>query len=281
MQKEIETLLIKDFLNSNSYRDFLSKFFKTKKKLNPYYSYSTFIKKAGFISRSYLSDIISGKKHIPAKSFSKFLKGLELPTCLKEGFRFLVMLEENDLNYEHITKEEIKLYLNKIYIRLKRLNAQSIDKLDASIYKLFTWPYIYAALGDEKNGANLKEISERAKIPTTKIRPILNELIKYKVVTYDSNIDRYFAKDMHIIFNNFDKEYFVKKFFLKTLEKSKQSAEKFFSSNEKLFFNSVVSIKSEKLPIFKEKLKNLLYNYIETIENSNGDVVASLTVSLF
>ena len=57
-------------------------------------------------------------------------------------------------------------------------------------------------------------------------------------------------------------------------------AKRRMNSDEKLFFSSSFSVRSEKLPDLKSELRDLLLRYVDTSEIAEGDKVVSLVCAL-
>jgi len=72
------------------YRAFLCDFFAVKKSLNRHYSHRLFAQKAGVRSSGYISEILAGKRRLPAAQAAAFARAMELGPREEAYFHLLV-----------------------------------------------------------------------------------------------------------------------------------------------------------------------------------------------
>ena len=78
----------------NDYRAFLSDFYEEKKKKSPTFSYQNFSKKAGFSSKSFIFNVIKGKKNISRSSIVSICEALNLTNTESTYFENLVSFNQ-------------------------------------------------------------------------------------------------------------------------------------------------------------------------------------------
>lgn len=88
------------------YRDYLHDYYKEKKEKVPTFSYQVFANKAGFKSRSFLSDVIEGRKNLSENSLFSIGKALNLPELEFLYFKNLVFFNQakNHRQKDHFFK---------------------------------------------------------------------------------------------------------------------------------------------------------------------------------
>jgi|WetSurMetagenome_2_1015567.scaffolds.fasta_scaffold30548_2 uncharacterized protein (TIGR02147 family) len=93
-----------DYLN---YRCFLKDYFKEQKVKNPYYSYKYIANKAGLKSKSFIHEVVAGKKNLSKTSLFALGKALDLNAKAFAYFENLVAFNqaENDEQKNHFFKK--------------------------------------------------------------------------------------------------------------------------------------------------------------------------------
>lgn len=277
MDREITLALI----SAKSYRDFIKSYYSICKTANADFSYGTMAKRAHFSSKSFIRDIASGAKRITSRSLPGVIQALGLTGNRAKLFKLLVILEEADLNFERLSTEDIKTQIIKARLSIKKHLVTVPDTQAQQFYKLPLFPWIYAALGDPEQGASIQEIVSRSGIAMGECRRILKEMEQGGVIRFEEAEERYYCQDLHLIFAHIGKDRFFQKFYLSSLAMSKNQAEDNFTSPHKLFMNSVVSIRRSRMPELKNKLRGLLTEFVDEVEDAEGDTVANLSVAFF
>lgn len=85
----MKPVIMKKIFEYSNYREFLRDFYTNKKSEFPAFSFRLFADKAGFKSKSFIQDVINGKKNISEDSAEKLNKVLKLKS---EEFQFLLTL---------------------------------------------------------------------------------------------------------------------------------------------------------------------------------------------
>lgn len=93
-------LNLPDIYNSKDYRSFLKEYFEYKKIRNLKYSFAVFSRFLGFTSRSFIQDVISGKKNISLESIDKFRVLFPRRVDSFEHFRKLVLRDQTKKDNE-------------------------------------------------------------------------------------------------------------------------------------------------------------------------------------
>jgi len=80
--------------NYQNYRQFLADFYEEKKKASPSFSYQNFSRKAGFASKSFVFNVIKGKKSLSHSSIERLCTAMNLSNTESEHFENLVYFNQ-------------------------------------------------------------------------------------------------------------------------------------------------------------------------------------------
>lgn len=265
---------------SNTYRDFLKKAFLELKKQNPRFNYAFFARKAGFSSRSHPKDVAEGYRRMTPAAFAKFSKALGLQGDSKNCFSYLVGLEEPDFQPEIYSKKEILEKLSKVKNRLRaRLEMQKGSQI-SDLYKITHWQEVYAALGTPENGASLGDVTMRTGLSISTCQTSLQRMCEIHLVRLNSELNRYYPKNLHIAFDKLGQDQFFKSGYLDMATALQKDARDNFEKQDRLFFSSAFSIKKTDLPKARKALREVLLQYVADLEDDEGDKIARLVVAI-
>lgn len=102
--------IIAKIFEYENYRAFLRDYFIEQKKLKKMFSHRFFAKRAGFLSSSFCSHVMDGKKNLSVKSIDKMITGLDLEGKAARYFETLVLynqsktLHERELYFTQLSK---------------------------------------------------------------------------------------------------------------------------------------------------------------------------------
>lgn len=268
-----------ELVESRSYRQFLAAAMTHLGFGGRRTNYAAFARKAGFSSRSFPRDVIVGKRALTVKSLPKFIRGMQLRGDLKNYFTLLAALEEPDLNEDRLTKIELETQVRKLRARVRAKAAG--EKTPASSFaKLKYWQEVFASLGSEEAGASLDEIIARTRLPQAKVQEVLEKMVEQNCVSFDEKELRYRPVQLHLNLQGLGTAEFFKLHLQDRLQKINHAVKTDLSSPNRLLFDSVWSIEEKRLPEFKQRLRQLVIDFIDETEKSDGDRIAHVFVSL-
>lgn len=274
--------LYKAFLESESYRNFLKKTFEIKKRHNKNFSYASFANRAGLSSKAHLREIILNNRRITPKTLPSITKGFDFKGPLKIAFETLVQTEEKDFYHQNRGSKSLASKLQSYRDKIKSALLDDKPNIQAFSKKLSNpaWTVTYAALGDVNEGKTLDSIVKLTNFSKAMCLKWLKILQELNLVDHNSHKDLYFAKELNLVLKDFGQSEFYKLYYLKSIERIKRQTELKFSSPEKLFMASHLTVSSANLKTIKKDLVELLTEYISSIEDSQGDKLITLTVGL-
>ena len=273
-------VLTKDLLQQKSYREFLECLIQTESK-NGAVNFSELSRRAGFSSRSFIKEIIEGKKGLTASSLAKIKKAFRLTGLLGNYFEMLVSLEEEHINIQQLQHEVILNKINKLRSRLltqlenENLSPEQSMKIFLNRYT----PEVYAALGSEDEGSSLEDIVNRTRLTENNVMNVLEHLLQLKVISKIK--DRFFVTNLNLDIFGQGSNLSFQNVYLQALNKLNDHAKKEFNHDENLFFHSAFSVSSSKLPELKEKLRKVVLDLLDEEQMDNGDQVARITLGLY
>ncbi len=268
-------------LKCEDYRTFLRSFFHEEN--SPYkLSYQAFANRAGYSSKSYLSEILSGKKTLSFSSTEKFCKGLGLNKALSDFFKNLVLM---DLKRRSYLEKEINELKKKNYeIELKILSSfNKIDVLNSkttlhTIMLQENFPGVYASLGTPQEGSTLEEIAARTCLSKSTVRNILTAMEEVKIVAKRDE-DRFYALTNSLDFDFLNSNEYFKRNFIRSSERAIKRLSSQIEDQNSLFMTQTFSVDSKNLPKLKEALKEFIHNFSNESENSNGNKISEICIS--
>ena len=266
-------------IRAPDYRQFLGLFFNQSNTSPKKMTFQQFSQKAGFSSKSFVADIIAGRKRITPLSIEKVTQGLSLNKTWTEYFKALVAKDEPLFWTDRKTSKDYLKILEQLRNRIgkKGLTLDATNK--CSLLENSNFPTIYASLGHPETGASLSEIALRAKVPKEEILSLLEKLLQRGWVVHNPSLQRYYPQAEFIDFvqmgadENFISDY------LRSIQKVKSRFPKLSHQQSCTFMTQTFTIEKSKLPELNHRLKEVLLEFCNHAENTEGDTVAELLIS--
>ncbi len=273
--------LIRAVLESQDYRDFLSKLFIASSKEAKKFNYAAFSRKAGFTSRSFVREVVDGRKRLTSFSFPKFLKALSLPVPLRNYFTYLVWLEESELNHDKLSSEQIHQKIEEIRQRLSQslLAAENSNSISTALFKSYQVLEVYSALASRGPGTELSEVESTTGYETRVCLQVLRYLVSQKVVLEQAG--KFKALNPHAVYSSVGTEDGIKTVFLDSLSVLKRKATSRWKGEDQLYSQSFFSVPRKRLPELRKRLRDVLHEFIETYETDEGDCIGKLLVGFY
>lgn len=281
--KAWDTQFVEEQLRADNYRKFLRGFFvDTVPRARPRpISYQEFAVRAGFASKSFLNDVIAGKKRLTPSSVGKTAVGLGLNAKWTEYLECLVACEEPAF---HSSQHSHEYFLNRLKRKRDRLNRLKNAKTVSGPHSLTVFldpdfPEVYAALGEVAAGERLEVIAARANITAPRVEKILSKMEKAGFVKRGSE-QKYFPIAGALEADNLRSSDVFKNDFFRSLDKARRRFSTQADSNSALFMSQTVSVSQARLPKLRARLAELIVEFADSAEAANGDAVAEICVSL-
>lgn len=267
-------------LKQNNYRSFLEELIRELSKEKTI-NFSALSRQAGFSSRSYIKEVIAGKKRLTLSSTAKVKQALGMNTLLGNYFEALVALEEEDVDVQQLSLDSRKVRAEKLRTKLlDRLQSEALansqgDKIFLNRYA----PDVYAALGTVEAGASLEEITQRCGLSEAEVLKVLQHFLELQVV--DQKRRRYFAVQCNLDIFGQGNNLNFQTVYIQGLHKLNEEARRKFENPQSLFLHSAFSISKNKLPELRERLRKVVLEVLDEQQIDSGDHVAKVTLGLY
>ena len=268
-------------LQAKDYREFIQIWINSKK--NSKINFSALTRKAGFSSRSFIKEVLEGKRNLTNKSFPKFVRAFDLKGREAKFFECLVALESPGVDFGYKNKEQILAEMKRIkeIWNRKLRSANEPQSANTNVRWAFKIRYmgdIYAALGDFETGASIDEIKSRTGLPENLCLEVIDYLIQNQAILKKN--ERYYAQTINLDIFDLGNDESFKILYQEALMQLQRKAKTSLKSDREFFFHSAFSVRQSKLPEFKLRLKELALEFIDEAQEDNGDKVAKLTLGL-
>jgi hypothetical protein len=272
-------------LSAESVCDFLAKYIETRKSARRGYGYSDLAKASQITSRSFMRDLVLGRRAMTLETLKKLSAGLKFTNDQSKYLEAMMSIEKARKAKDPKLFNEASLRVES----LKKKISSSAKKVATpeTRHKTFgteTWPYVYSSLIDEKTGATLEAIAHKSRVEIPACHEILNQLCEIKVVETRLENDQtlYFPTSTILSFDKMGDADFFQTSFIKNAQQMTKSAEKTFSdSKNRLFLDAIFSVESKKLPAFREALQKRILETVQEFENPHGDDIATFVCGFF
>jgi hypothetical protein len=261
-----------------SFREYLKKslelHYKDKGKIN----ISSFSRRAGFSSRSFLSDLLSGKKRLSRESLVKITSTLNVPRSHANLLEVLAYLENEDIRPKELSLEQLEKNLTRL---LRDVRSQSSSKMsELSQNSLFLKPelhIVYASLGSVDKGSTLQDIQKRSKLDTEAIQLILDLLLEKKTISQVNN--RYFVEKAISDVLGFKDQAMLTQFtinylsYVKNVTYSKKM-------NQDLFYYAAFTVNKSSITKIKKRIQQAVLSILDEYQDDDADQVEQIYINM-
>lgn len=276
MQKEIwrqdqEKLLYQ----SQNWRHFIELYWPIHKKRQCKINYAELSRKAKYASRAHLYELMTGKKKISLPVVDRLVEALKLKG---EDKKFFLLLARKE--FDSLQPNDLDISINQLRHKLiKQIQAAKSPELISELFSGYHIYSIYAALGSPDTGASMKELKARTSVSELILKEVLDKLIKIDYVTFDSN--RFYLKNNALDLNELGTSINFKETFLMAIREIKIKAEKMENFKDDLYFHTAIPIKTGTQILLKEKLRELIIDFVNQNDVSNGDEIIHINLSAY
>ena len=271
-------------LGASTYRHFLGLFFErspTWDHPRPL-SFQKFANLAGFSSKSFMNEIISGRRRLTLNSFGKISIGLRLPPAWVDFFRCLVALEEASFR---TGDRDIDYYRRRLANAKKKvLNSGQDTWLDAesAAARLSLQDHvtdIHVCAGHPDVGASFEEIHGRIRIAKAVLQERLAKMVKLGLLRNDPETGRFHngppasnAKHTYT-----DPEY--RDYISRAMARARARMEK-PRSGQSLFGTQTFLVKESAIQALSNELNRVVREFADVADDELGDGLAEVLVTL-
>lgn len=272
-------------LESPNYREFMRLFFinRSNSEKPKRISFAEFARRCNFASKSYVNDIVLGRKKLTPNSFEKVAQGLKLNSTWTEYFKILVALQESDFQSPKKNSEYFRERHKKIKMQIQRsLSTCQISENESKYQRILLspdFPEVYASLGELGEGAPWSVILKRSGLPQEHLKKVLEDFESIGLLKIDTMTAHYVPSFVAIESYGLQATEIFRRDFFASLEKSRTRFHKQAKSTDSLFMTQTFSVKSQDLCGFKMQLAELIENFSAQAESPEGDCLAEVCLS--
>lgn len=272
MKRKLDPALIQRLVETKSYQQFLQVL------LEPRGASAQLARRAGFNSRSYLSELMAGKKGLSQDSFNRIKTGMGLPRSLTQLFEALVYQSESQLRPARYSSEQIHDLISQALREIKTQPSPGNSELARACVRSPQVFQIYAALGLPSEGATLEEIMLRTSLSARQVKVHLKKLLERNIIVHQA--DRYYApvsQADHLGIHETEDLSEMVKLVTQDIQKSRNEILKDANS---LTVYSAFSVQKRNLPELKKKLQAAIYGVLDEYQDDRGNNVQQIFISL-
>jgi hypothetical protein len=286
-------------VESSSYRDFLRRWMAAGGRSGKPLTFGEAARRCRFESRSFLSDVLAGRRSLSEQSLKKLTAGFfDLPDVLIKIFLALVHSEEAELLPPGVTPERVERKLHALRQRAFRVFQRHDKELPTnSIDVLIQQPLFhlaYAAMGLGEQGEAFADLLRKTSSTATDMKPILADMIScgFVEVFSDSSTEsvagddftdtslRYRAKDAHRILEGLASPGAFHSFIVNWISFIVAQVQRQPPDPKELFNVSTFTIRTGEFPEMRKRLVDAIDALVEEFGTVVGDDLVRLTVCL-
>lgn len=264
---------------SESFRDCLNlslklHYFNRGKKVN----LSDFSRKADFSARSYVSELLSGKKGLSRDALSRITHALAIPRPYLQLLEVLACIENPRLRAKGTTERMLEKKLRDLRKSARTLDLHKPEDQMASPVidpRVFE---VYASLGTLEEGATFKEITARSALSPADIKRSLNILINGGLARQED--ERYFAISSQADFFGLKTHQGLSSLVSSVCKDIDSRREDILNDSSSLVFHTAFTIDLSRQNLLKVKLREAIYKVLDEFQSDDGDRTQQLFVSL-
>ncbi len=275
--EQVNLELLEKLSHAGDYRSFLNLLLDDLKKRKGLGVRADISRKAGFASRSFLTEVLSGKKGLSRDAMQRLKVALKLTGHIGKLFEALVYKSHPNIQPSQKTSREIDLAIaglsNQI---LKNKNNPELARPHLTRPEVFQ---VYAALGTENLGADLEEIKRKTGLTSVPIRTALKSLVESKAVRVSEG--RYFAISANADSLNYENRAALAEMIHKVCSGIQRNRKQMVEDRKNLNIYSAFSVNRNRVFDLKKDLEKALMSVLDEYQDDSGDSVEQVFLSLF
>lgn len=253
----------------------LKYYFRKKERVN----ISEFSRKAGFSSRSYLTEVLIGKKGLSKDALRKIRNTLKVPKEISKIGECLAFLDFPELRPRNITDFLLKTQLkNSRSAFIKRLELDLNKEIKSKVTSSTSLYLVFASVGSVEEGAALEDIGFRCKLSNQTIDKNLKVLKEAGIVIEKSK--RFYPVSDQIDFFDMKSSDGLAELIKRACNNLSDNAKEVIENLDNLTFYTAFSVDTVQVPELRRKLKEAIYTVLDDFQNDDGNTVRQILFSL-
>lgn len=267
---QIETFLAcRDF--NASFREALHLHYHKRGKIN----LADFSRRAGFASRSYLSELLTGKKGLSRDALVRIRSALKLPKPFLTMLEIHAFQEHSDWRPANWSAKTTADRLEQTVSQLKALPFKAPSpKMDASYVRNAILYRVYAGLGSLEAGASLAEIVGRTGLSPATVQSCLNKMTAFQIVSERSG--RFFVQSSQLDLFGLDSRDGLSELVSEVCRDVRSDRDKIIDDAANTIFYTAFSTDEARLPALKKRLNAAIFEVLDEFQVDDGDCVRQM-----
>lgn len=220
---------------------------------------------AGFHSRSYITEVLSGKKGLSRDSAARLRGALKLPSAAGKLFECLANDPKNPK-------------LNNLRLELANYTPKAREVAQSNLREPEVFQ-VYAALGTETEGASLEEILRRTQLSELAAKSGLSALMASEAAVEKEG--RFYALSSKADCLASADDQSVAEMVQKVCAGIQKNRQSIVADSRNLNIYSAFSVRLAKIPELKKSLEKAVMDVLDEYQDDSGDCIEQVFVSLF
>ena len=267
---QIESFLAcKDF--NASFKEALSLHYLKRGKIN----LADFSRRAGFSSRSYLSEVLTGKKGLSRDALTRIRSALKLPKPFLDVLEMRAYEDHSELKPVQWSGKSAADKWDHAVSLLKTLPFKTTaPKMDAKYVRSSLLYRVYAGLGSLESGASLADIARRTKLPEGTVESCLQKMREFRIV--EERGGRFFVLSSQLDLFGLGSRDGLSELVSDVSRELRNDRDKIIDDPANTIFYTAFSTDAVRLPELKKRLKAAIFDVLDEFQVDDGDCVRQI-----
>lgn len=234
-----------------------------------------FSRRAGFASRSYLSEVLTGKKGLSRDALTKIRTALKLPKPFLDVLEYSAYREFAELKPRHIQSEALAEKIEHAAALVKNIPATKTNLKVTPRYIRSSILYrVYAGLGSIEDGATLSDIMNRTGLPESTITSCLNAMKEFKII--EERQGRFLVKNTQLDVFGLTSRDGLSELVSDVCRDLRNNRDRIIDEPKNTIFYTAFSTNEAKLPELKKRLQAAVFDVLDEFQVDDGDCVRQI-----
>jgi len=237
--------------------------------------------RSGISSKGYLSDVLNNKKGLSFEAGRRLSRGLKLNSNLTKYLDLLILTAESrsmkDRNEIARNEELLARQRKKLRYRRKSIRVESKSQTPEAEQRIVF--QTFAGIGDSIRGSSFAQVMKRTQLTGREVQKAIVLLLKCGHVQKID--DRYIAKSDGVDLEGLAFSPDFKRLFAEEAIHIANQSKALLQNKENLCLYGAFTCRKDRRQEFKEKLRDLLFDFMDEADSSDGEKIANLFCAFY
>jgi hypothetical protein len=234
---------------------------------------SDFSRRAGFASRSFISEVLKGKKGLSRDALERIVHALMLPKEYSDILECFALIEYPHLEYGRRVRknhsDHLEVLKNKLQASERSKSSGESKAVSPNLIQKINYYKVFASLGSIEHGATIPEIKARSGLAEQPILELLDLMMQSELIY--KNSDRYFVVAINIDKFGLGLQQGLSGLVTEVCSNLRNNRRNIIESPVDNIIFTTFSSRSERLAEFRTKLKSAIFDVIDEFQDDMGD----------